>query len=427
MSPAFKVLSLSQRTAPLAVREQLALNEAACRQLLRLLRAEPGLTDVLVLSTCNRTEIYYRAKQARAALVLAALGQVLGRAVTGWQAAHFVSIIDAEAATRHLFEVALGLEAQVVGDQQISHQVKRAYQWAVEEDTAGPWLHRLLHTVFFASKRVQQETAFRDGAASMAYAALELVETLTAHLPNPRILILGLGEIGTDVARHFGDSARFAHVTVCNRTRAKAETLAAHYNLQVLDLADLTQGLQAADVVISSVAAAAPCITLARMRQLTVLSHKFFLDLSVPRSVAAEVEQVPGVLLYTLDDIAGTTSATLARRLAAVPHVRIIMAESLADLARWSRELEVSPTIQQLKKALEQLRTEELRRFSKHLSPEEAQRMDALTKSLMQKVLKQPTRHLKAACQRGEPGPLVASLTALFDLAPAAELACPAA
>ena len=427
MSLAFKVLSLSQRTAPLAVREQLALNEAACRQLLRILRAEPGLSDVLVLSTCNRTEIYYCAEREQAALVLAALGQVLGRAVTEWQAAHFVRLTDAEAATQHLFEVALGLEAQVVGDQQISHQVKRAYQWAVEEDTAGPWLHRLLHTVFFTSKRVQQETEFRDGAASTSYAALELVESLTAHLPNPRILVLGLGEIGTDVARHFGDSPRFAHVTVCNRTRAKAETLATQYNLQVLDLADLTPGLQAADVVISSVAAAAPCIALARVQQLTVLSHKFFIDLSVPRSVAAEVEQVPGVLLYTLDDIAGTTSATLARRLAAVPHVRALMAESLADLAQWSREQEVSPAIQQLKKALEQLRTEELRRFSKHLSPEEAQRMDELTRSLMQKVLKQPTRHLKAACQRGEPGPLVASLTALFDLAPVAELACPAA
>ncbi|AHJ95360.1 glutamyl-tRNA reductase [Hymenobacter swuensis] len=416
MNPNFHVFSLSQRAAPLAVREQLALNEAACRQLLRTLRTAPGLTDVLVLSTCNRTEIYYCAGQEQTAVLLDALGQVLGRVVSARQAAYFVHLHDAEAATRHLFDVALGLEAQLIGDQQISHQVKRAYQWAVEEDTAGPWLHRLLHTVLFTSKRVQQETAFRDGAASTSYAALELTETLTAHLPNPTILIVGLGEIGTDVARHFGASPRFTCVTVCNRTRAKAEALAAGNSLQVLDWADLVPGLQAADVVISSVAAAVPCLTLPLVQQLTVLSHKFFIDLSVPRSVAAEVEQVPGVLLYTLDDIADTTSATLARRLAAVPQVCALIAESLADLAQWSRELEVSPTIQQLKNALEQLRAEELRRFSKHLSAAETQRMDELTKSLMQKVLKYPTRHLKAACQRGETGPLVGLLTDIFGL-----------
>ncbi len=418
MSPAFHVLSLSQRTAPLAVREQLALDEAACRQLLRTLRAAPGLTDVLVLSTCNRTEIYYCAGQEQSATLLDALGQVLGRVVSAEQAAHFVHLHGAEAASRHLLEVALGLEAQVVGDQQISHQVKRAYRWAVEEDTAGPWLHRLLHTVFFTSKRVQTETSFRDGAASTSYAALELAETLTAHLPTPNILILGLGEIGTDVARHFGASPRFARVTVCNRTRAKAEALAVSHGLLVLDWADLPASLQAADVVISSVAAAAPCLTLALVQQLTVLSHKFFIDLSVPRSVAADVEQVPGVLLYTLDDIADTTSATLSRRLAAVPQVRALIAESLADLAQWSREQAVSPTIQQLKNALEQLRTEELQRFSKHLSAEETRRMDELTRSLMQKVLKQPTRHLKAACQRGESGPVVELLAGLFDLEP---------
>lgn len=418
MSPAFQVLSLSQRIAPLAIREQLALDEAGSRRLLRMLRAVPGLTDALVLSTCNRTEIYYCAGREQSATILDALGQVLGRAVSAHQAAHFVHQ-SGEAATRHLFEVALGLEAQVIGDQQISHQVKRAYQWAVEENTAGPWLHRLLHTVFFTSKRVQQETAFRDGAASTSYAALELVETLTAHLPTPNILILGLGEIGTDVARHFGDSPRFTCVTVCNRTRAKAEALALSHDLQVLDWADLLPGLQAADVVISSVAAAAPCLMLAQVQQLTVLSHKFFIDLSVPRSVATDVEQVPGVLLYTLDDIADTTSATLARRLAAVPQVRALIAESLADLAQWNREQEISPTIQQLKNALEQLRTEELRRFSKHLNPVEAQRMDELTKSLMQKVLKQPALQLKAACQRGETGPLVQLLTELFDLEPA--------
>lgn len=155
----------------------------------------------------------------------------------------------------------MGLDAQIVGDQQISHQIKQAYQWSVEADAAGPFLHRLLHTVFFAHKRVRQETGFCDGAVSVSYAALQLMEDLTAHLASPRVLLLGAGAFGADVARYFGASNRFLHVTICNRTRARADALAAECGLQVLDLADLVRGIQEADIVVSSVAAAAPIIT----------------------------------------------------------------------------------------------------------------------------------------------------------------------
>ena len=416
MNQRFKVVSLTHQKAPLAIREQMALDETACRRLLLILSQELALTDVLVLSTCNRTEVYYSAPQDRSDAIIRKLARLKKLPDTAPIVPHFTSITSAKAAVRHLFEVAMGLDAQVVGDQQISHQVKQAYQWSAEAGAAGPFLHRLLHTVFFAHKRVRQETGFCDGAASVAYAALQLVEDLTAHLPSPRVLLVGAGAFGVDVARYFGASGRFAQVTICNRTRDRAEALAAECGLQVLDFADLARGIREADVIISSVSATAPIITPELLAPAAVLSHKYFVDLSMPHSIAAAVETVPGVLLYPLDAIQSKASAALERRLAAVPQVRAIIAESLAGLQDWSEEMEVSPTIQKLKNALEQLRQDEMKRFSKRMSPAETAMVDAITKSLMQKVLKQPVLQLKAACKRGEPGQLVELLSELFDL-----------
>ncbi|RYU77815.1 glutamyl-tRNA reductase [Hymenobacter persicinus] len=412
----FKAVSLSFKKAPLAIRELIALDEAACRRFLHTLHHDLGLQDLLVLSTCNRTEIYYSAERDQSPAIIEALAQMKGLANVAEYFPYF-DVLDSYAdAVQHLFEVAMGLDAQVVGDLQISNQVKTAYQWSADEDAAGPFLHRLLHTIFFTNKRVQQETSFRDGAASTSYATLELVEELTADIANPRVLVVGLGEIGADVCRHFSDSKAFNEVTLCNRTRAKADALALECGLQVLEFENLVQGLKDADVVISSIAHDSPFFTREMVERLDVLNFKFFIDLSVPRSIEAEVEQVPGVLVYNIDTIQSKASAALEQRLAAIPHVRAIIADSIAGLQDWTKEMMVSPTIQKLKNALEQIRQEEMDRFQKKMSPEEAKRMDEVTRSLMQKILKQPVLQLKAACKRGEADQLIDVLTDLFDL-----------
>ena len=218
MNQCFKVVSLTHKQAPLAIRE-----------LLHTLRQALGLSDVLVLSTCNRTEVSYSAAADCSTAIIGELAARKGRGESGNLAGYFNRINCPALGVQYLFEVAMGLEAQVVGDQQISHQVKTAYQWSVEADAAGPFLHRLLHSVFFTHKRVEQETSFRDGAASTSYATLELVQRLTAHLPSPRVLVLGLGDIGTDICQYFAGSRRFQHVTICNRTRAQAAGVAPRF------------------------------------------------------------------------------------------------------------------------------------------------------------------------------------------------------
>ncbi|GAB2945913.1 glutamyl-tRNA reductase [Hymenobacter coalescens] len=417
MTHPFKAVGLSYKTAPLAIRELIALDELACRRFLDTLHQELGLSDLLVLSTCNRTEIYYAAERDQSPAIIEALGQLKGVADIANYYEYFTVRNTCDDAALHLFEVAMGLDAQVVGDLQISNQVKQAYQWSADADAAGPFLHRLLHSVFFTNKRVQQETSFRDGAASTSYAAVELVEELTADVANPRVLVVGLGEIGADVCRHLAGNKSFADVTICNRTRSKAEALAAECEgLKVIDFENLAEALQDSDVIISSVARDTPYFTVDMVERLEVLSYKFFIDLAVPRSIEADVEQVPGVLLYNIDAIQSRATAAVERRLAAVPQVRAIIRETLAGLDEWSREMLVSPVIQKIKGALEQLRQEELDRYQKKVSTEEAKRLDDITKSLMQKILKQHVLQLKAACKRDEADQVIDVLNDLFDL-----------
>ena len=411
----FKAVTLSYKKAPLDIRELISLDETSCKQFLGTLKDFIQASDILVLSTCNRTEVYYTADADYSQQIIKLLG--IHKGITHiTQYLDYFTIINTHAdAVQHLFQVAMGLDAQVVGDIQISNQVKLAYQWAADNETAGPFLHRLLHTIFFTNKRVVQETSFRDGAASTSYATVELVEELTADIPNPRILVVGIGEIGADVCRNLKDSA-LQNVIITNRTNAKAHILAQECGFPVLPFENLVQGLQEADVVISSVARDTPFFTAEMIKRLNVLSFKFFIDLAVPRSIEPEVENIPGVLVYNIDAIQNKATAALEQRLASVPKVKQIIAESIEQFQDWTKEMLVSPTIHKLKNALESIRQEEIARHLKKLTPEETKLVDDVTRNIMQKIIKLPVLQLKAACKRGEAETLIDVLNDLFHL-----------
>jgi glutamyl-tRNA reductase len=412
MTENFKSLALSYKTAPLKIREQVSLNEVAAKQLLHFLGDYTTASDVLVVSTCNRTEIYYSSEKDLSEDILKGLA-LIKNPDKGFEQ-HFAKF-EGTACIRHLFEVAIGLDAQVIGDLQISGQVKNAYQWSADENVAGPFLHRLMHTIFFANKRVVQETAFRDGAASISYAAKELAEDLTAGIHEPRILVLGVGEIGQDFCLNLNES-RLRDVTIVNRTPEKAEALAAKCGFRFNGIETLKEEIAAADVIVSSVSGNDPLITKALLQDIRIFSHKFFIDLSMPRSIEPAIEEIPGAIVYNLDDIREKTTEAVEKRKASIPHVQDIIGESILEFGDWSREMVVSPTIQKLKNSLEQIRKEELTRFLKNAKPEEAQKLEEMSKSLMQKILKYPVLHLKAACKRGEAETLSELLQELFNL-----------
>lgn len=415
MHEQFKALSLSYKNAPLNVRELVSFDEKACKRLLSYFQEFTSVSEALVVSTCNRTEVYYTSEEPLTNEIIRLIG--LERQIDDildYQD-YFVEYNDFEEAVAHLFNVSIGLEAQVVGDLQIINQVKNAYQWSADEDMAGPFLHRLLHTIFFTNKRVVQETAFRDGAASVSYAAVELIEELTSGLGEPKILVLGLGEIGEDVCRNL-ENMNKKQVFVCNRTKSKAIEIAQECGFEVLNFTGFEKMIPEVDVVISSVGAGQPLITRDLLEKSGIVSHKYLIDLSVPRSIEPEVEEVPGALLYNIDNIQTKASEALERRLAAIPDVNAIISEAIDDFRDWSKEMEVSPTINKLKNALEEIRQNEISRYVKNLNEKESEIIDKVTKGMMQKIIKLPILQLKAACKRGEAESLIDVLNDLFNL-----------
>lgn len=412
MAQNFKSLALSYKTAPLTIREQVSLNEGGVRQLLHFLRDYTPATDVLVVSTCNRTEIYYTAEADLSQDIFKGLN-FIKRPESGFEQ-HFAKY-EGTACVRHLFEVAIGLDAQVIGDLQISGQVKNAYQWSADENMAGPFLHRLMHTIFFANKRVVQETAFRDGAASISYAAKELAEDLTTGIRDPRVLVVGVGEIGQDFCLNLANS-ELRNVTILNRTAEKAEALATKCGFGFSNIENLKDEIASADIIVSSVSGNDPLITSDLLKDIKIFSHKYFIDLSIPRSIEPSLEEVNGAIVYNLDDIQEKTTEAVEKRKASVPQVQKIISDAIVEFEDWSREMVFSPTIQKLKNSLEQIRREELTRFLKNAKPEEAQKLEEMSRSLMQKILKYPVLHLKAACKRGEAESLSELLQDLFNL-----------
>ena len=415
ISENFWALVLSYKTAPVAIRERAALTNTELVSFLDSIKQFTRVNEAFVLSTCNRTEIYYSANENLSKELIALLSLTKGYASAELLRPHFQEINDTNEAARHLFKVALGLDAQILGDLQIINQVKKAYQATADLQLAGPYLHRLLHTIFFANKKVQQETAFRDGAASISYATTELIYELAENISNPQILVAGLGEIGADTVRNLVAHGG-AEIIVCNRTCEKAMALATEleHAVKVIPFEDLHVATQQADIIVSGINSGNHFFTHDYFGQNKGI--KYLIDLSMPRSIDPELENIPGILLYNIDQINDKVNQALARRRAAIPAVNAIIDAAMLEFEDWSKEMMVSPTINKLKNALEQLRQEELHRYVKQMDAEQQELVDRVTKNLMQKVLKLPVLQLKAACKRGEAETLIDVLNDLFNL-----------
>ena len=414
----FKALSISHKTAPVEVRECMALNGEETQLLLNRVSELFDLQDVLILSTCNRSEIYYSSSQDLGVELVKALALHKGLEVGEDYYQYFTHITYHRQAVQHLLRVATGLESQIVGDKNITNQVKSAYQLSADANLAGPFLHRLLHTAFFTNKRVVQETAFRDGAASVSYATLELISELTIAMESPTILVVGLGDIGSDLCLNLSDHKSFkdSRILVSNRTITKAQELARTSNLQVIPFESFERHLTQVDVVVSAVSMNELLISHQLVQSIATKDFKYFIDLGVPRSIEASIEEVNGMLLYNIDDIQSRANEALQRRLSAIPQVENLVNQAIDDFEDWSKDMSVSPTINKLKNALEQIRQDEIARYLKDLPSDEAMVVDKLTKSIMQKVIKLPVLQLKAACRRGEQETLIDVLNDLFDL-----------
>ncbi len=405
----FKALGLSYKNAPIEVREKVAFSEMEAGQFLLQLKDALAMEEALLVSTCNRTELYYTSQQNQDEEIIHLIASF--KSLPSSQLSDYFTSYNNTSASRHLFNVSLGLESQVLGDIQISNQVKRAYQQSADLNLAGPHLHRLMHTIFYANKRVVQETSLQDGTASVASVAVDLIKGFVGNIDSPRIALIGLGEIGQNVLENL--SSEEAVITLVNRTKSKAEKLADGKHISVCDFEALDGVLEDNDVIISAVSTQHPIISSSDFG--SEVNHKLLIDLSVPRSMDSDLEKVPGVSLYNVDQLTERTEKARKLREKAIPDALKIVEEELLSFTSWKNEMGVSPTIQRLKSALDQIRKEELARHKK-LSEEEMELLEVVTKNMIQKVIKLPVLQLKAACKRGEAETLVGVLNDLFNL-----------
>jgi glutamyl-tRNA reductase len=374
------------------------LDETLIRNLLNFIGNYTAARDVMVLSTCNRTEIYYSSEEDVASIIFTGLTAVKSAAK---ELQNCFEQLRGVTAVGHLFEVSLGLDSQVLGDLQIIGQIKKAYQRSADEEMAGPFLHRLMHTIFYTNKRVVNETSFRDGGSSVGHAVKELVDELSLEIQEPTILIVGAGEMGTDVCARLQKSA-MGKITVLNRSIVKAHKLAEQYGYGVISFDKLPQAVAEADIIISSVSGEIPVIDRSVLQDDAEFISKFFIDISVPLSVDPALKEVPGVVIYTMDYIGEKNAHTAENKKASIPRVRAIMQEAMAEFFDWSASMMVSPVIQKLKESLEHIRKQELATYLKNANTDEVEKLEAMSRSLIQKILKYPVLQLKAACKRGE-------------------------
>ena len=332
-SPALFLLGASHHTAPLAVREKLALDPAKAAALAAQLQATPGVREFALLNTCNRVEVYGVAQGPE---TLAALRAAVC-ATTGCTPAEFEAATFARHnhdAVAHLFAVASGLDSQLVGETEILGQVKDAYDDALARRWTGPVLNRVFQKSFQTAKHIRTHTAIGAGQTSIATVAVDLAGRIFGELASTKILVIGAGDIGLKTVQAFQGRGATS-ITVASRTLAKAEAAAAQAGGWALSLAELPEAVAAADIVASSTSS--PGFILSRELVAAAIRSRparplFLIDLGLPRDVEPEAAKVPNVFVYNLDDLAKIAEGNLALRGAEVARCRAIIAERTAAL-----------------------------------------------------------------------------------------------
>ena len=298
---ALNVLGLNHKTAPVTLREKVAFSEDRLAAALRTLRQESGVQEAVILSTCNRTELYWS-------------GAASPHELSQWLERHHGDNLNLTAslyvhqerlAVEHAFNVACGLDSMVLGEAQILGQLKNAYRVAQQTGSTGPWLNKLFQAAFSAAKRVRSQTRIGANAVSLASASVSLARRIFADLSDHRALMVGAGEMIALAARHFA-SAGVKRMVIANRTLARAQAVAADVKGYAVDLSTLDQELAEADIVVSCTASPVPLITeAAAAAAVRARRHRpiFMVDLAVPRDIDPRVAHLSDIYLFSIDDL----------------------------------------------------------------------------------------------------------------------------
>ena len=414
------VIGLNHRTAPLAMRERFWISENRRYEVLRQLKSAEGIEEIVVLSTCCRTEFLIWASEPTLAAnsLLHFLSVEHGLKLSEWE--HFYRRLD-ECALTHCFRVVCGLDSIVLGESQIVSQVKAAWEQARTVGASGRFLSAVLEKALSVSKQVRQDTAIEKLTVSIPAAALSLAQQIFGSLEGRKVLLLGTGKMSELSARHMVESGAES-VVVIDQSAARAQELAEKLGGTAATLADRWKCMLRADIVIS--ASGCPHVILSREEAERIALERnrvalVILDIGMPRDVDAEVRRVDGIVLCDLDGLERAVKSNSAERTAAAAAAeRIVAAEAQAFRGRLQAEA-VVPTIVALRHRLDEICRQELESFIEEHGPftrEQDQSLHAITAQVIQKIASSLARELKELPEKGEQEQMTAAVTRLFHL-----------
>ena len=413
-------VGISHRTAPVELRECVDFARSGLEAALAALAARQVTREAVVLSTCNRAEIYACAESDAAA-------ESCGRFISeyhgvSWDAlAPHVVIYRGPEAADHLFRVAAGLDSLVVGEPQILGQVKDAFAAASGAHSTGALTHRLFTSAFSVGKRVRSETGLGRGGVSVSYAAIALAKKIFGDLSGLNVLVLGAGDMAKLTATHL-QAQGVKQLTIASRTFESAEALASRLNGRAAPWTSIGRALAGADIVVTATGSREPVLTRAGVEEAMRPRRGrplFVIDIAVPRDVEAEVGSLDQVFLYNIDDLQAIVKENLARRTSEVDRADVIVRAEVDRFKAWMQSREVVPTVVALRQRFEAIRQAELQRLEPKMAalpPEARARVDEITHLVVEKLLLSPTEQLKAADDEAQAVAYADTLNRLFRL-----------
>lgn len=417
------VLGLSHKTAPVEQREKASLSEKEARALLRSLIEGGTVSEAVALFTCNRTEVYATVPDPLAAEDAIAEALVTHSRISADELSCARYVLRDDRAAAQLFRVASSLDSMVVGESEIQGQVRAAWELGAEEGATGPVLNQLFRQALEVGKSVRSQTHIGSGSSSVPAVALDLAEDVLADLPGRSVLVIGAGRMAEATAR-----ALVAHgvheVAVVNRTVGTARELAARFGGRGVGFDELAAELERADIVISSTDAPHPVLlpgVIGPVMAGRPDRKMVIVDISVPRDVDAAVAALPGVVLFDIDDLERVVEANLNGRRREAERGEGFVIGAVQGFSAWRRGLKAAPAITSLRERAESIRQGELARLDGQwdgLSEADRERVEALTKGIVNKLLHEPTVRVRAAAEEGDGEALrhLESLRHLFGL-----------
>lgn len=396
------IVGLSHKTAPLDIRETVSFSEKNMEEGVRSLVACPSVAEGLIVSTCNRVEVYTATSKKK---VEDAKNEIIGfladfHDVPREKLDPHIYTMSGEECVGHIFRVASSLDSMVVGEPQILGQVKEAYRTATMKKTTGVILNRLLHRTFFVAKRIRSETGIGDHAVSISYAAVELARKIFGSLENKKALLVGAGEMAELAVEHLIRN-KTADIFVANRTFERGVSLATRFNGMPIRFEEITNYLALVDIIISSTGSPDFIITPEHVKGVMRSRRNrplFFIDIAVPRDIDPHINRLNNAYVYDIDDLKGVIEENVEERNREAVKGGRIVDEAVIRFRQWYDSLEVVPTIVALRDKMDTIaKTETSRTLQslKHLSDADCDAINRMANAILNKILHDPTQLLK--------------------------------